>query len=64
MNNINNFISLIGGANIDILAKSYSPLKDFDSNPGKVNISFGGVGRNIADNLARLDQKVSLITVF
>ncbi|WP_297597757.1 carbohydrate kinase [uncultured Cetobacterium sp.] len=57
------FISVIGGTNIDISATSYSPLKDYDSNPGKVNTSFGGVGRNIADNLSRLNQDVELITV-
>ncbi|MGL5175640.1 MAG: carbohydrate kinase [Cetobacterium sp.] len=57
------FTTVIGGTNIDISAKSYSPLKDYDSNPGKVNTSFGGVGRNIADNLSRLNQDVELITV-
>ncbi|MGL4365046.1 MAG: carbohydrate kinase [Cetobacterium sp.] len=57
------FVTVIGGTNIDISAKSYSPLKDYDSNPGKVNTSFGGVGRNIADNLSRLNQDVELITV-
>lgn len=57
------FVSVIGGTNIDISAQSYSSLRDYDSNPGKVNTSFGGVGRNIADNLSRLDQDVELITV-
>lgn len=57
------FITVVGGTNIDILAKSYSILKDFDSNPGTIDISFGGVGRNIADNLSRLNQQVELITV-
>ncbi|MBC2851152.1 winged helix-turn-helix transcriptional regulator [Cetobacterium sp. 8H] len=57
------FISVIGGTNIDISATSYSPLKDYDSNPGKVNTSFGGVARNIADNLSRLNQDVELLTV-
>ncbi len=57
------FITVIGGTNIDISAQSYSPLKDYDSNPGKVNTSFGGVGRNIADNLSRLGKNIELITV-
>lgn len=57
------FITVIGGTNVDISAVSYNPLKEYDSNPGKVNTSFGGVGRNIADNLSRLDQDVELITV-
>ncbi|MGL4971006.1 MAG: PfkB family carbohydrate kinase [Cetobacterium sp.] len=57
------FITVIGGTNIDISAQSYLPLKNYDSNPGKVNTSFGGVGRNIADNLSRLNQNIELITV-
>ncbi|MGL4947124.1 MAG: carbohydrate kinase [Cetobacterium sp.] len=59
----NNFVSIIGGTNIDISAHSYKPLKEYDSNPGIVTSSFGGVGRNIADNLSRLKQNVELITV-
>src|SRR5574344_898707 len=59
----NSYVSIIGGANIDISASSYSPLKDFDSNPGEVISSFGGVGRNIADNLSRLSQNIEFITV-
>jgi len=55
---------VIGGANIDILGKSSNLLRPQDSNPGKVSISFGGVGRNIAENLARWGFKVSLLTVF
>ena len=57
------FVTVIGGTNIDISAKSYLPLKDYDSNPGKTTTSFGGVGRNIADNLSRLNQDIELITV-
>lgn len=55
-------IVVIGGANIDIAGISYDKLQDYDSNPGKVSISLGGVGRNIAENLARLGQEVELIT--
>lgn len=58
------FISVIGGTNIDISAGSYSALKDYDSNPGYVETSFGGVGRNIADNLSRLDENVEFISIF
>ena len=35
-----------GGANIDIGAHSFAPLRDRDSNPGRVELSLGGVGRN------------------
>ena len=43
-----------GGVNIDIGAHSFAPLRAKDSNPGKVELSLGGVGRNIAHNMAWL----------
>lgn len=55
---------LIGGANIDILGKSFETLKPSDSNPGKVSVSFGGVARNIAATIANLGRPVRLLTVF
>ena len=48
------FVSVIGGANIDIHGKSLKSLRREDSNPGAVNISTGGVARNVAENLVRL----------
>lgn len=57
-----NYVTVIGGVNIDINGTSCDPLVLADSNPGKINISYGGVGRNIAENLARLGIKVELIT--
>lgn len=59
----NNYVVVIGAANIDIQGFSYKKLVMEDSNPGKIKISSGGVGRNIAENLARLDANVKLITV-
>ncbi len=43
-----NTICVIGGANIDICGSSLEPLKNYDSNPGTIAVSYGGVGRNIA----------------
>ena len=57
------YICVIGAVNVDIIASSYVRLIHHDSNPGTVKISYGGVGRNIAENLCRLNQKVELITV-
>lgn len=57
-------ISIIGGANIDINATPKSPLIKYDSNIGTVNKSLGGVARNIAENLARLDINIEFITAF
>lgn len=57
------YICVIGGANVDVTCTSYEPILHEDSNPGKTEISFGGVGRNVAENLARLGQNVVLFSV-
>ena len=54
-------IAFVGGCNIDITATAYSPLIFQDSNPGKLTVSFGGVGRNVAENMARLGYETSMI---
>lgn len=55
------YVVVIGAANIDIGGTPYNELLREDSNPGKINISYGGVGRNIADNLSKLGLDVILI---
>ena len=55
-------IAVIGGANVDIGGFSNSTLKLGDSNPGRVRTSVGGVGRNIAENAARMGLDVRLIS--
>lgn len=55
-------ITVVGGCNIDLNATSLAPLVSGDSNPGTVTTALGGVGRNIAENLARLRQRVSFMT--
>ena len=57
-------ICVIGGANVDITATSSKAFRVGDSNPGKVEVSWGGVGRNIAHNLALLGDDVELLTIF
>ena len=56
-------VVVIGGTNIDLLAHSYTPIILNDSNPGFIKKTWGGVARNIAENLARLDLNPSFITV-
>jgi len=56
-------VVVIGGMNLDIVGKSLGPFRAADSNPGLVTTCPGGVGRNIAENLARLDFAVELMTV-
>lgn len=55
-------VVVIGGSNMDLTGAPDSTLKLRDSNPGGITLSVGGVGRNIADNLARLGVHVKLIT--
>ena len=53
-----------GGVNVDIGGRSFAPLVAADSNPGTVSISLGGVGRNIAHNLALLGTDVHLLSAY
>lgn len=55
---------VIGGQNIDIHGRPFAKATISDSAPGIVRMSEGGVGRNIALNLARLDESVKFITAF
>lgn len=55
---------MIGGANADIIATSFSVFVPGDSNPGTVRLTAGGVGRNIAHNLALLGDEVVFLTLF
>ena len=57
-------VCVIGGANVDITATSRERFLPGDSNPGSVRLSFGGVGRNIAHNLALLGDEVCFLTRF
>ncbi len=56
------YVTVIGGANIDIIGFPKEILNLGDSNPGKVKISLGGVGRNISENLSKMDIETKLIT--
>ena len=56
-------IVCLGAANLDRKLRSNATLKMGTSNPARQDESFGGVARNIAENLARLSTPVSLITV-
>ncbi len=58
------YIAVAGGLNVDIGGSSLAPLIPHDSNPGNVTITSGGVGRNIAHNLALLGQRVFLLTAY
>lgn len=54
---------VIGGANMDIKARSAAPAERGTSNPGRGSMTPGGVARNIAENLARLGDRVHLVAM-
>jgi pseudouridine kinase len=56
-------VLVIGGANVDVKAKTSAAHIPRTSNPGLVSIKAGGVARNIAHNLARLGADVTLLSV-
>lgn len=58
------FVSVIGGANIDLLAALNDAFIAADSNPAHIDIGYGGVARNIAHNLSLLGAKTQLLTIF
>jgi pseudouridine kinase len=54
-------VVVIGGANVDVKARSTAPASQHTSNPGRGSMAPGGVARNIAENLARLGTRTHLI---
>jgi pseudouridine kinase len=62
VNSGRNQVIVVGGSCVDVKAVAESLLVSATSNPGRVRITFGGVARNVAENLARLDVPVGLIT--
>ena len=57
------YVLVIGGSNIDIQGFPKEKLIQRDSNIGTVKMSLGGVGRNIAENCARLGVPTRLMSV-
>jgi pseudouridine kinase len=52
----------IGAASLDTKGRAGQPIQVGTSTPGAIRISVGGVGRNIAENLARLGERVVLLS--
>jgi len=55
---------VVGGVNMDIGGTSHRALRAADSNPGRVRMGLGGVGRNIAHNMSLLGVDTRMITAF
>ncbi len=59
---IDSHVLVIGASSIDVKGRASQPLLAGTSIPGNVRLSIGGVARNIAENLSRLDTKVILLS--
>lgn len=58
-----NPILLLGSSSQDVVGRLDSDLQPGASNPARIRASYGGVARNVAENLARLEQPVNLLSV-
>ncbi|WGL52675.1 carbohydrate kinase family protein [Nocardioides sp. BP30] len=56
------YVVVIGGANMDLHAQARADLVAGTSNPGSSQLSPGGVGRNIAEVIARLGTPCHLVS--
>jgi pseudouridine kinase len=56
-------VLVIGAAGMDIVGRLRSEINWNTSCPAEIRTSFGGVARNVAENLARLGQPVRFLTV-
>ena len=57
------FVLVVGAAGMDTKGRALAELHPGTSNPGSIRISFGGVARNVAENLARLGERAVLLSV-
>ena len=58
------YITVIGGVNMDISAALTAPFVPADSVPGQVTLGCGGVARNIAHNLRLMGHEVKFVSAF
>ena len=56
-------VLVIGAAGMDMVGSVKSELRAHTSNPAQIRFSFGGAGRNVAENLLRLGTAVTFLTV-
>ncbi len=59
---MNQWVVVVGGTNMDVVARTSAPLVAGTSNPGSTRISPGGVGRNVAACLGLLGAPVRLVS--
>lgn len=59
----NDYVVVFGASVVDIFGFSTNKYRPYNSTPGQVRMSFGGVCRNIAENLARVGVNTKFISV-
>jgi len=55
-------VIVVGAASMDTKGRPRKVLVPATSNPGDIRISVGGVGRNVAEGLARLGVRTTLLS--
>jgi len=60
---VSDHVLVIGACGWDVVGRLQNGLQPGTSSPALIRTSFGGVARNVAENLARLGQPVSLLSV-
>lgn len=55
-------VLVIGAAGVDIVGRLKGELRSGSSTPGQIRSSYGGVARNVSENLAHLGQPAVLVT--
>lgn len=57
-------VLVLGSSSVDIVGRLEGEMARGTSNPANIRTSYGGTGRNFAENLARLGHPVTLLSVF
>jgi pseudouridine kinase len=55
-------VLVIGAAGLDMVGRLFGEVEEGTSTPARIRLAFGGVARNVAENLARLSQPCILIS--
>jgi pseudouridine kinase len=55
-------VLVIGAAGMDMVGRLSGEMEEGTSTPARIRFAFGGVARNVAENLARLSQPCSLLS--
>lgn len=55
-------VLVVGASSVDLVGRLTTDLHLGTSTPAKIRTTFGGVARNVAENLARLGHEVTLLT--